>query len=228
MGVAGWRTRVVTRHPKRVIAAALVVTAVAAAGSVSVADRLDPFAADDPASESVRAENVLEHAGQSAGVGVVALVRTPHGATGADGRARIAAAARALRADPDVTRVIGYPEGGRALVARDGRSTYLAASLRPGADEAEVGRRLIDRLGDRPDMTLGGFAVASRQVNEQTAKDLARAELLAFPLLFALTFLVFRSVVAALLPLLVGGMAIVLTMFGLRLGAEAGSISVFA
>jgi uncharacterized membrane protein YdfJ with MMPL/SSD domain len=226
--MSGWRTRAVTRHPRRVLAAALVVTAVAAAGSVSVADRLDPYAADDPASESVRAEQLLQRAGQSAGVGVVALVQTPRGATGADGRARIAAAARELRADPGVARVVGYPRGGRALLARDGRSTYLAASLRPGADEAEVGRRLIDRLGDRPGLTLGGSAVASRQVNEQTSEDLARAELLAFPLLFALSFEIFRSVVAALLPLLVGGMAIVLTMFGLRLGAEAGSISVFA
>src|ERR687891_740504 len=117
---------------------------------------------------------------------------------------------------------------GRGLVARGGRSTYVAASLRAGADENAAGERLIERLGDEPGVQLGGFAVASPQVNEQVSEDLTRAELLAFPLLFLLSFVFFRSVVAAVLPLLVGGMAIVLTMLGLRLGSEFGSISVFA
>ena len=221
-------TSLATRHPKRVvIAAVLVVVAAAVAGS-SVADRLDPYAADDPATESVRADALLERAGVGAGVDVVALVDTPGGVASPEARARVGEVARGLRADPDVARVVTFEQGGRALVARDGRSTYVAGSLRPGADENDAGERLIDRFEGRPGVTLGGFAVASPQVNEQVTEDLARAELLAFPLLFLLSFLFFRSVVAALLPLLVGGMAIVLTFLGLRVGSELGSISVFA
>ena len=220
--------RLTTRHPRRVVGAALLLVVLAAAGGASVADRLDPYAADDPATESVRADAVLERAGVGAGVDVVALVDTPGGVAPPEARARVAEVARELRADPDVARVVTFEQGGRALVARDGRSTYVAGSLRPGADENDAGERLIDRFEGEPGVTLGGFAVASPQVNEQVSEDLARAELLAFPLLFLLSFLFFRSVVAALLPLLVGGMAIVLTMFGLRLGSEFGSISVFA
>ena len=221
-------TSLATRHPKRVvIAAVLVVVAAAVAGS-SVADRLDPYAADDPATESVRADALLERAGVGAGVDVVALVDTSGGVASPEARARVGEVARGLRADPDVARVVTFEQGGRALVARDGRSTYVAGSLRPGADENDAGERLIDRFEGRPGVTLGGFAVASPQVNEQVTEDLARAELLAFPLLFLLSFLFFRSVVAALLPLLVGGMAIVLTFLGLRVGSELGSISVFA
>src|ERR671915_344794 len=104
----------------------------------------------------------------------------------------------------------------------------VVAAAAAGAYENDAGERLIERFEGEPGVTLGGFAVASPQVNEQVTEDLARAELLAFPLLFLLSFLFFRSVVAALLPLLVGGMAIVLTMFGLRIGSEFGSISVFA
>ena len=221
-------TSLATRHPKRVvIAAVLVVVAAAVAGS-SVADRLDPYAADDPATESVRADALLERAGVGAGVDVVALVDTSGGVASPEARARVGEVARGLRADPDVARVVTFEQGGRALVARDGRSTYVAGSLRPGADENDAGERLIDRFEGRPGVTLGGFAVASPQVNEQVTEDLARAELLAFPLLFLLSFLFFRSVVAALLPLFVGGMAIVLTFLGLRVGSELGSISVFA
>jgi uncharacterized membrane protein YdfJ with MMPL/SSD domain len=210
-----------------VLVAVLVVVAAAAAGA-SVADRLDPYAAEDPGTESVRADDLLERAGVGAGVDVVALLDTPGGVSSPQARARVAEVARELRADPDVAGVVTFEQGGRALVARDGRSTYVAASLRPGADENDVGERVIDRFEGRPGVTLGGFAVASPQVNEQVSEDLARAELLAFPLLFLLSFLFFRSVVAALLPLMVGGMAIALTFFGLRVGSELGSISVFA
>jgi uncharacterized membrane protein YdfJ with MMPL/SSD domain len=210
-----------------VLVAVLIVAAAAAAGA-SVADRLDPYAAEDPSTESVRADDLLERAGVGAGVDVVALVDTPGGASAPQARARVGEVAHELRADPDVRTVVTFEQGGRALVARDGRSTYVAASLHPGADENDVGERLIDRFEGRPGVTLGGFAVASPQVNEQVSEDLARAELLAFPLLFLLSFLFFRSVVAALLPLMVGGMAIALTFLGLRLGSELGSISVFA
>jgi uncharacterized membrane protein YdfJ with MMPL/SSD domain len=221
-------TSLATRRPKRVVLAAVLVAVAAALAGASVADRLDPYAADDPATESVRADALLERAGVGAGVDVVALVDTPAGVRSSESRARVTDVARELGADADVARVLTFQEGGRAFIARDGRSTYVAASLRPGADENDAGERLIERFEGRPGVTLGGFAVASPQVNEQVSEDLARAELLAFPLLFLLSFLFFRSVVAALLPLLVGGMAIVLTLFGLRLGSEFGSISVFA
>ena len=221
-------TKLATRRPRRVVVAAVLLAVAAAVAGATVADRLDPYAAEDPATESVRADELLESAGVGAGVDVVALVDTPGGARSADGRRRVAEVARAVGADPDIGRVVTFQEGGPSLVARDGRTTYVAGTLRPGADENDAGDRLIERLGDRPGLTLGGFAVASPQVNEQVSEDLARAELLAFPLLFLLSFLFFRSVVAALLPLLVGGMAIVLTFLGLRIGSEFGSISVFA
>ena len=65
-------------------------------------------------------------------------------------------------------------------------------------------------------------------MNKQTESDLRRAEMLAFPLLFLLSLLFFRSLVAALLPLLIGGLAIVGTFLVLRIASEFGSISIFA
>ena len=70
--------------------------------------------------------------------------------------------------------------------------------------------------------------MAQAQVNEQTEQDLRTAELIAFPLLFLLSLLFFRSLVAALLPLLVGALAIVGTFLMLRVAAEATSVSIFA
>jgi RND superfamily putative drug exporter len=52
--------------------------------------------------------------------------------------------------------------------------------------------------------------------------------MLAFPLLFLLSLLFFRSLVAAALPLLVGGLAIMGTFLTLSLASEVGSVSIFA
>ena len=65
-------------------------------------------------------------------------------------------------------------------------------------------------------------------MNKQVEEDLRTAEMLAFPILFLLLFIFFRSLVAAALPLLVGGLAIVGTFLLLRIGTELGSISIFA
>jgi uncharacterized membrane protein YdfJ with MMPL/SSD domain len=136
--------------------------------------------------------------------------------------------ARELEREPGVGRVVTYRQGGRDLVSEDGRSTYLAVSFKSGVDDGDVAEALAERYERRPGLTLGGAALAEFQVNEQVSEDLSRAELLAFPILFILSLLFFRSLVAALLPVMVGGMSIVLTFLGLRVASELGSISVFA
>ncbi len=77
-------------------------------------------------------------------------------------------------------------------------------------------------------MKLGGAAIANAQVNTQVSHDLAHAELLAFPFIFLLSLLFFRSLVAALLPPLLGGLAIVTTFFALRIVSSFVDLSVFA
>jgi uncharacterized membrane protein YdfJ with MMPL/SSD domain len=116
------------------------------------------------------------------------------------------------------------------MVARDGRSTYVAASFRAMSDGAvrDAAERLESRFDGVPGVRLGGQAVGFSEVNRTVESDLRRAELIAFPLLFILSLLFFRSLVAALLPLLVGGLAIVGTFLGLRVAGEIGSVSIFA
>src|SRR5439155_2758468 len=77
-------------------------------------------------------------------------------------------------------------------------------------------------------VSVGGIALAQEQVNKQVEKDLRMAEMLAFPILFLLSLLFFRSGVAALLPLMIGGLAIVGTFLLLRVASEFVSVSIFA
>ena len=76
-------------------------------------------------------------------------------------------------------------------------------------------------------MALGGSAVAGIEVGNQATRDLATAELLAFPLLAILSLLIFRGVAAAL-PLAVGGISVLGAFAVLRAINEALALSPFA
>ena len=75
---------------------------------------------------------------------------------------------------------------------------------------------------------FGGNDVAFDEINERTTSDLKRAETFAIPILLLLSFWVFRGLVAAALPLLVGGFAIVLTFLLLRIIDHVLGLSIFA
>ena len=121
---------------------------------------------------------------------------------------------------------------GAELIAADGRSLvvlgYLSTADREdaGGIAAEDVQPAVDR--SRLDVAMGGFAPSFNEVNDQTKTDLTKAELIAFPLLALLLLVVFRGVVAAAIPLLIGGISIVGTLFVLRIMSTFVDTSVFA
>jgi uncharacterized membrane protein YdfJ with MMPL/SSD domain len=221
--------RLVDRRSRQVLILAAVLFVVAGAFGARVADHLDPYGADDPGTESVIASHRLEQAGFRE-TGVIVLiegvdVRSPAG------RERVEAILRKLERDPDVASVSGFLNtGSRDFISRDGSSTYLAIGLKPTDDQArhDAAERIEDTFADEPGVSLGGLAVAETEINKQVERDLRVAELFAFPFLFLLSLLFFRSLVAALLPLLVGVLAIVGTLLTLRVASEVTSVSIFA
>ncbi len=219
-------------RPRRVLLIAFACALVAAALGGSVAERLDPYGAEDPATESSRAVERLERAGGiDPHVGLVALIETPGPVASSAGRAKVEQVADLVASDAAVGRVTTtFTTRDPALVSKDGRSTYIVANFAPVSDkeQQEASERVQERLAGVEGVSLGGPGAASAQINETVAEDLTRAELIAFPALFILSLIFFRGAVAALLPPLVGGLAIVGTFFALRLASEMGSISVFA
>src|SRR3954452_23831327 len=116
------------------------------------------------------------------------------------------------------------------MVSRDARSTYVVAYFKPRSDRQlkDTAQRIEDQFAGQHDVRLGGEQIANAQANTQVGHDLALAELLAFPFIFLLSLLFFRSLVAALLPPLLGVLAIVATFFALRIVAGFTDLSVFA
>ncbi|HEY5942848.1 MAG TPA: MMPL family transporter [Solirubrobacterales bacterium] len=214
---------------KRVALLALVFFLLAGAIGGSVAERLDPYGAEDPATETVQAMDRLEQAGLRIPA-VIAVVEDAPVAQPATKR-RVEALEQQVRERADVASVTGYYDTrSKAFVAKDGQSTYFAVALKATEDKPwqDAGAEIADELSAKPGVLVGGAAVAQEQVNKQVEEDLKKAELLAFPLLFLLSLLFFRSLVASVLPLMIGGLAIVGTFLILRLASEVGSISIFA
>jgi uncharacterized membrane protein YdfJ with MMPL/SSD domain len=214
------------RRPRRVLAAAFAAFLVAAVLGGPVSGLLHSGNAfEDPGSSSVAARKQIEHAsGLKGAPGVIALVDTPRGVGSTDPRSRIADVRSVLQADRDV----GAVRAGGDLVAADGRSALVTATLRAGAEDFDAADRIAKRLEDVPGVALGGPAIANAQTREQVRSDLGRGELLAFPILALLAVFFFRGGRAAALPLIVALLAVMGSFLALRAINGAYALSIFA
>jgi uncharacterized membrane protein YdfJ with MMPL/SSD domain len=216
---------------RRVLMVAVIGAAIAAVFGIGVAKHMSPYGANDPATQSVQAMNRFQSAaGRQIDPGIVALVNSGD-VHSARARARVHQVEATLGSGPDVVGVGSfYDTRNPAMVSRDGRSTYVVAYFKPLSDSRlkDDAQTIETRFAGQRDVKLGGHALSNAQANTQVGHDLAHAELLAFPFIFLLSLLFFRSLVAALLPPLLGGLAILATFLALRIVASFVDLSVFA
>jgi uncharacterized membrane protein YdfJ with MMPL/SSD domain len=224
--------RVISRHPWRVAVSGIVFAAICGIFGGAVAGLLQGGGFNDPGAQSTSAANQLEAAtGIRPDGGVIVVVRTGQAATSDATRHEVDSVTRIVGSDPAVKVALNYYiTGSPALVSNDGTETLVIGELRSMSDtEAGAAALRIQRaLSGDSAVKVGGFALANTQVQSQVSADLARAEELAFPILFVLSLWVFRGAVAALLPLLVGGMTILGSFLGLRLVTFETPLSIFA
>jgi RND superfamily putative drug exporter len=216
---------------RRVLLVAVLGAAIAGAFGFGVVKHMSPYGASDPATQSVQAENRFEAAaGRKIDPGIVAVVSAGDVRRSGVER-RVEQVAGQLRAEPDVASALSFYEThDPAMVSRDRRATYVVAYFKRRSDKQleDAAKRIEKRFAGQRDVRLGGEQIASVQANTQVGHDLARAELFAFPFIFVLSLLFFRSLVAALVPPLLGGVAIVATFFVLRIVSSFVDLSVFS
>jgi uncharacterized membrane protein YdfJ with MMPL/SSD domain len=214
---------------KRVAIFAVIFFVVAGALGGGVASKSATYGADDPATESVKAQDRLEADGfRQASVIVLVQDIDP---SSKPGQARISQIEDEVKGNPDVASATSYVDTrSPSFVSKAGDATYIAVALKPTDDkeQQDAAKAIADDLDGQPGVSVGGIALAQEQVNKQVEKDLRMAEMLAFPLLFLLSLIFFRSGVAALLPLMIGGLAIVGTFLLLRVANEVVDVSIFA
>ena len=125
-----------------------------------------------------------------------------------------------VSAMPEVSSIISFVDNPRQI-SLDRHAAYVDVLLKPNPDSApkllpELQRRL--RLVPDLKTSIGGGPVFYEDIQTVSENDLRRAEILAFPFALVALLLVFRSVIAAMLPALVGGGALVVSLaliFGL-------------
>jgi RND superfamily putative drug exporter len=121
---------------------------------------------------------------------------------------------------------------GATLIARDGESVAIAGYLSTTdiEDAGGIAAEGVEPLLASSTLTvqMGGFAPGFNETNDQTREDLTKAELIAFPILALLLLFVFRGVVAAAIPLLIGVFSIIGTLLVLRIMAGMTDTSLFA
>ena len=129
-------------------------------------------------------------------------------------RASVAAAVADLRARPDVRRVIDpVATPVPALLASDRRAMLLEVELRDDlsvSQENQASDQVTARLRriSAPRVLVGGNRAANLDFQDRAQKDLERGEMIALPFVVVLLFLIFRGVVALLVPLVVALVAI--------------------
>jgi RND superfamily putative drug exporter len=222
------------RHPRIVLAVSLlflVLAAVAASGTLKV---LKSGGFDDPSSDSVAAAQLLHKRFPTAQPNLFVLVRDPTGDAGSAAATRVGRSmVEQLTREPGVHLVASYYRTpNTALRSANGSVGLTAVSVM--GDQDVAGRTVADlhtRLaGDREGVQVrfGGITQINNDLNDRTAQDLQVAESVALPLTLLLLILVFRGVVAALLPTVIGVTAIVGAMAVLRYIAALTSVSVFS
>ena len=224
----------VYRHRKIVLVLAIVVGIAGATFAGRAASVLSAGGWLDPGSESAAvADRLADEFGSGRGA-LIAVYRGPAGtdARSAEFQATIAASLADITQDPDVSGTIGYAEtGDPRFISTDGQSAYVVVDLNV-TDEASV--PLFDRFeseihepGDGVELLLGGYAALTRDSTEQSEQDLIQAETVSLPIAAFVLILVFTSLVAAGIPLLVAGLAIPTTLALVWLVGQQVEMSVY-
>lgn len=231
--LAGLARRLTGRRRAVLVLAGLAVIGAALAG-VGVARHLSGGGFTSDGAPSARADRILA---QRFGAGAPNVVLVAHDLGSPAQAGTAAATGRALTwriaARPGVVYAQSFwTTGDPALLSRD-ESTALILVKVAGNDNAA--RATWNALapavvGDHGPLrvTATGSLVVNEAVDAQSAKDLSLAELVAAPITALILLAAFGSLVAAGLPLLVGGMSVVGTLAILRGLAELTPVSVFA
>jgi RND superfamily putative drug exporter len=189
--------------------AALLLVTLGTLGT-GVNSRLDPTNLEVPGTESFRGTKLLkEHFGDSAPFAI--LLQGPAAELDRQGPRLI----RALRKDPRVTTLSPWDNGAVERLRPTPRRALILADFHVDLktavnDTVEHVEQVIEEQIQAPvSATQTGFAPLARALQDENLKASERGELIALPFLLIILLLVFRSPIAAAIPLAFGAITVV-------------------
>ncbi len=229
-------TFIVRRH-RRVLIFSVVGLIIAGVLGGSVFSRLSTGGFEDPSAESVAARNLLEDEFQTGAPNVVFLLTAETSVDSPEFAEAGQTFTAELAARSDLANVASYWSLGEAPPLRsiDGDKALVLARIPGDPDTNPDWDETVQALSteyvgewDGVDVELGGVAEIFERVGTTIEGDLARAEAIAVPITLVLLIGVFGGIVAALLPVAVGIMAILGAFFVLYLITGVTDVSIFS
>jgi RND superfamily putative drug exporter len=217
------------RHPRRVLAVAFVVLLVLGILGLGVNSKLQPTSLNIAGTPSAKANAMLmDSFGNSAPFAI--LLRGPAAALDEQGPALI----RVLRQDPKVTTLSPWSRGSVARLRPSPDKALILVDFHVDIDQAvnetvpKLNRILEEDIHPPVRATQSGFASISRALQVESISASERGELIAIPILLIVLLLVFRSPVAAAIPLGFGAITVFASRGILYLLTSYLSIDAFA
>ncbi len=197
------------RYPKRTLVIGAAIVAALSVFGFSLEERLNPSTIEISGTETSRATEMLnEYFGESAPF-VVFLQGSP-GAIDKQGPALI----RKLRQDPKVTTLSPWDRGATGRFRPTPRRAFILLDFHVSNNEAVDDK--VPLLNSTLEQTIHapvrgtqtGVATLSRSIEDKSISSTEHSELIALPVLLVVLLLVFRSPVAAGIPLGFGALSV--------------------
>ena len=226
--------------PRRILVAAALLTVALGVFGVPVAKSLSPSGFSDPGSESAHAAALLTEKFDQGDVQMLIVVSSPDGIDAQEVREAGTEIVADLDDNPHVAGVSSPwttpPAAAADLVSRDRTAGLIVAGITGTEAQQQTWAKEISeqvtRTGNKDGAGIvvktGGTAMVNVQITDQSQRDLLVMESLAIPLSFLVLVWVFGGLLAAALPVAIGGMAIIGALAVLRLVTFATDVSIFA
>jgi RND superfamily putative drug exporter len=225
-------TRFLLDRARTVVALGIVAAIAAATYGLGVFDSLDQGGFDDPSSDAAKELAREQAIFGNENVDVIAIYRSK--TLTADDPAFRSEVQQTLAGIPRGTTtsvVTAWDAGDPAMVSTDRHAVQVLISLAGDtqARQSDNNDRLVPALeSDDLQTDIAGPWAVYKGVNETVSADLARAEAYSLPIVLILSLLIFGSLVAALMPVMVGALSVIGGLAVVRLITTVADVSVFS
>ncbi len=230
-----WWGRFVARYRWAVLVATVALIGVGATWGASVFGSLTGGGFEDPGSPSAKAQERIVQLWGRQDTDVVVLYSSATLTFDEPGfQGPVTDVIDKLRARPQVANVNSpYEPAGQAFNSPDWHSVGVSIRLKADPSDTDAQAAAFEAIEpllavDGLRTEVGGLVPFVRDANDQVARDVTRAEIISLPILFVLMILIFRGLIAALTPILVGVVSILGALTVTKILAGLTDVSVFA